>query len=89
MKNGEYKTLFGWASIATSAAPWMVGALRFVPGLSRIDLTFNEVTVLLACGAVLALIAAARSSGRWAFIALFDLVAFFLFEFLVNLQEVP
>jgi len=87
MKTKQSKNLFGWASIAVSAVPWAVGALRFFPRLSRIGLTFNEVAVLLACGVVLAFIAAARGSGRWAFVALFDLVAFFLINFLLNLQE--
>jgi hypothetical protein len=87
MKTRQSKNLFGWASITVSAVPWAVAALRFFPRLSSIDLTFNEVAVLLACGVVLALIAAARGSGRWAFVAVFDLVVFFLTNFLLNLQE--
>jgi uncharacterized membrane protein len=87
MKITRPKSFFGWTSITVSSIPWAVGLLRFVPRLSRLDLTFNEVTVFLAAGIVLAFIAAARGSGRWAFVALFDLAAFFLLGFLLNLQE--
>jgi hypothetical protein len=87
LKNKESRNFFGWASIGISAVPWAVGASRFIPGLTHLDLTFSQVAVFLAVGGVLAFIAAARGSGKWAFVALFNLVAFFVLIFLLNLQE--
>lgn len=86
-KPSKSKNLFGWASLVVSAVPWVVGALSLIPRLAHLDLTFSQVSIFLGLGAVLAFVAAGRGSGRWAFVALFNLVSFFLFNFLLNLQE--
>jgi hypothetical protein len=49
--------LFGWAGIACSLSFWAVLVLRRVPGLSALDLTFNQFCVVWAVGVVLAVVA--------------------------------
>jgi hypothetical protein len=79
--------MFGWASIVASLIPWIAVGLSFIPRLSRLDLTATQITCFLGAGVLLAFIAAARGSGRWAFVALFDLATFFLLVFGLNLRE--
>ena len=67
--------------------PWISEGLSFIPGFSSLDLTFAHITFLLGTAILLAFIAAALGSGRWALIALVDLATFILLIFLVNLQE--
>lgn len=77
----------GWAGVVVSLVPWIIGGLKLIPRLSRVDLSFNQVVLFLAFGVVLSFIAAIFGSRRWAFVALFDLGALFLLLVLLNLQE--
>ena len=79
--------IFGWASIVSSLIPWAAVCLSFVPGFSKLDLSATQIACFLAVGVVLAFVAAARGSGRWAFVALFDLCAVFFLVFILNLRE--
>jgi hypothetical protein len=80
-------SIFGWASIVCSLIPWTAVGLSFIPRLSRLDLNFTQITFFLGAGMLLAFIAAARGTGRWAFVALLDLATFFVFIFVLNLGE--
>jgi hypothetical protein len=79
--------MFGWASIVSSLIPWIGVGLSFTLRLTRLDLTATQITGFLGAGALLAFIAAARGSRRWAFVALFDLATFFLLVVALNLRE--
>lgn len=79
--------ILGWISIALSLVPWIIGVMRLIPWLSWADLSIDAVASFLAAGALLSLIAAVRGSGRWAFVALFDLIVFATSILLLNIQE--
>ena len=87
MQKSSLAKVFGCASVVLSLVPWIVIGMSFIPLFSGLDLTATQITLFLGAGVLLAFIAAACGSGRWAFVALFDLGTFFLLVFLLNLRE--
>ena len=80
--------VFGYAILICSLAFWVLLGLHYIPGFPKgVDLSFNYWVAIWVVAIVLALVAAARGSGRWALAALLPLVSFFLLIVLVNLRE--
>ena len=78
---------FGYASLVCSLSFWILLALRLVPRFPRIDLSFNYWLAIWIVGLVLAFVAAARGSKRWAWATLLPLVSFFLVTVLIHVME--
>ena len=78
---------FGYASLICSLSFWVLLALRLIPGFPRIDLSFNYWLAIWTLGLVLAFVAAAIGSGRWAWAVLLPLGSFFLVIVLIHLRE--
>ena len=87
MNSKSLANAFGYASLICSLSFWALLVLRLVPSFPKIDLSFNYWVAIWAVAVVLALVAAARGSGRWALAALLPLATFFLLIVLVHLRE--
>lgn len=87
MKTHSSANAFGYASLVCSLSFWVLLALRLIPGFPRIDFSFNYWLAIWAVGIVLAFVAAARGSGRWAWAALLPLAGFFVVIVLIHLRE--
>jgi len=80
--------LFGYASLVCSLAFWGLLALHHIPGFpKRIDLTFGYWVAIWVVAIALALVAAVRSSRRWALAALLPLANFVMIFVLIGLSE--
>ena len=88
MNSKSSANAFGYASLICSLSFWVLLSLHYIPGFPKgIDLSFNYWVAIWAVAIVLALVAAARGSARWALAVLVPLVSFFLLIVLVNLRE--
>ena len=87
MNTNSIARTLGYLSLLSSLIPWAATALSFLPKMLAFDPTFGQITFFLSIGIILSLVAAARGPGRWAFVALFDLVTFFLLVAILNLRK--
>jgi hypothetical protein len=88
MNSKSSANAFGYASLLCSLSFWILLALRLiVPGFPKIDLSFIYWLVIWTVGLVLAFVAAAHGSKRWAWAALLPLGSFFLVTVLIHLME--
>jgi len=78
---------FGYASLVLSLSFWVLLTLHFIPGFPKIDLSFNYWIGMWAAALFMALVAAARGSGRWALAAIIPLANFFVLIFLSHARE--
>jgi hypothetical protein len=83
----QLSSLLGWTSIAFSGAIWLVVLLRLIPHVPPLSISANVCFVGWAIGIVLAFVAAAVGSRRWALAALVPVANFIVFFLLVNLME--
>jgi hypothetical protein len=77
----------GWISVLCSVAFWVLLALLAVIGSPKADLAFGQWALVWGVALVLAIVAAAIGSRRWALAALLPVFNFLSLFVLVNLQE--
>jgi len=77
----------GYASLVCSLSFWVLLALRLIPGIPSIDISFNYWLAIWTVGLVLAFVAAARGSGKWVWAVLLPLGSFFPVIVLIHLRE--
>lgn len=87
MAKSSFEKMCGWSSVVLSIAPWIISGAGFILRLGWLDLTANQVALLLAVAVVLAFIAAAIGSRRWVLVALFDIITVFVLVFILNMRE--
>lgn len=87
MNTKSSANVFGYASLVCSFSFWIFLTLRIIPKFPKIDLPFNYWLAIWAIGVVLAVIASARGSRRWAWAILAPLGSFFLVTILIHLME--
>jgi hypothetical protein len=81
-------SIVGYASLTCSLAFWVLLALHHIPGFpKRIDLTLNYWVAVWIAALILAFVAAARSSRRWALAALLPIANFVMIFVLIGLSE--
>ena len=82
------RNIFGYASLVCSLAFRVLLALHHIPGFpKRVDLPFGYWVAIWSVGIVLAIVAAARGSRRWALAALLPLANFVMIFVLIGLSE--
>jgi len=80
---------FGYVSVLCSVSFWVLLVLDRIPGfpMKGIDLSANYWAAIWGVAVLLALVAAAIGSRRWAWAALIPIANIALLIVLVNLQE--
>jgi hypothetical protein len=77
----------GIFSVILSLSFWALLAVSYIPGAPKIDLSFSGWVIIWILALVLAFIAAARGSGKWALAALLPVLNFFAIIILFHASE--
>jgi hypothetical protein len=87
MQTKSLAKVFGYASLVCSLSFWVVLTLHYIPGFPKnIDLPFGYWALIWLVAMVLAVVATALGSRRWALAAVVPLMMFVLLT-LANLHE--